>query len=233
MNNRARWVTQVVWFKLRRLISCITIAAIVTPETTNKFSADEENLPVPQSKLFPPLLCARTSSATCTSTRIASRTCSHHQSRRNTTLSQPGTNSPPITHDLPLPRMRQRDNILPQQQRDNLAHFQQADVLPQTRPPAGPEREKTSLHLLQLLRSALDLSLGNEFLGIRKDVRITLHDPPVAADDRARRDEPIADVDAAGWDVALEEESDAGVYARCFFDDGLRVGEMRLWIPCS
>ena len=53
-----------------------------------------------------------------------------------------------------------------------------------------------------------------------------MHDPRIDADDRASRDILVADIDTTGWDVAFEQEADAGVYAQCFLDDGLRVGKM-------
>lgn len=129
--------------------------------------------------------------------------------------------------------MCQRHAILPQQLWHNLTHLHHAEVLPNTLPMPRSKGEETSLHPLQIVRPALDPSLGTKLFRLREHSRVIMHDPRVDAEDCPSWDMQIADIDAAGWDVALEQESRAGVHAYGFLDNGLCVGQMGRGFPVA
>lgn len=111
--------------------------------------------------------------------------------------------------------------------RQDLAHFQQRDVLAETRPAPEPKVHGARVHDGQPLRAALQPPLGLELVGIgAPDLAVPVQHPRVDADVRARREVLAADGRAAGGDLSPEGIADSGVKAEGFLEDGLEVGEL-------
>lgn len=120
----------------------------------------------------------------------------------------------------------------PQKARHGFVNFQQTDVFPNARPSPHPELDHGPFHCLPALLISLDPSLWPIDLDVgSEDLRPSVDDPCIAADDGAPGDHLPADLGAACRHDTLERKSGSRVQAEGFFDASVQIGETLRFRP--
>jgi hypothetical protein len=137
--------------------------------------------------------------------------------------------NPRISNPPLLLRLRRPNLTTHHRHRHQLVYLQYRNVLAQTRPLPRPECQNM---LLDTLGVCIDPPRGIPNFGILfKNTRVTVPDPGIHANDRAGREECVAELQTGGGYDAFQVETEGGVHAEVFFDDSGETLELLVFGP--